>query len=343
MMSRFLKCYNFCVGIIWGILFFTLWMQFLPRAFWVESALFTFCLTVCAFAVSTFISRRIMPKAFADKKARWFVTQFVAGVLFLAFLLAAVVELFYMLEHSCMFPVSILISDIYDPFLLRVLGMLPTAIMVVAGLCGLELFRNHAAGENERIREQLHFLKNQMNSHLTFNVLNHVHILMHKDVERADELLLRFADVLRYQLYECNNDIVLLESELKYVMDVVEIEKMRWGDELDVNTNWKVEYSMATIRPLMLIPFIENAFKHVARLPDRKGCVYIHFSQEAKFVRLVVENSKSPVSPRRDEHHSGLGLMNTRKRLDISYPERYSLDIQETDCMYRTDLQIILE
>lgn len=341
MEPSFLKQHNFYIGVIWGILFIALWMQFSSRAPIGESMLFTLCFTACAFIVSTYISRKIIPKALAGKKLNPFIFQFVLGVLFLAFLLALVVELFYYLESNGVFNVSSLISDIHDPFIVGILGMLPSSIMVIAGFCGLKLFRAHAIQEKERLEDQLNFLKSQMNPHLTFNVLNHIHILMHKDVELADELLLRFSDVLRYQLYECNNDIILLETELKYVEDIVGIEKMRWGSELDVDARFEIEDGTVAIRPLMLIPFIENAFKHVSRLPDKKGYVNINFSQKEKGVRLMVENSKSPIPPRKN-NSSGLGLVNIRKRLKISYPEKYRLDIRETENTYKTDLQITL-
>jgi sensor histidine kinase YesM len=316
-------------------------MQFSSRAPLGESLLFTLSFVICAFAVSTFISKRV-PKALINKKLNPFVFLFIVAVLILAFLLALVVELFYKLESSGIFAVSPLISDIHDPIIISVLSMLPTSIMAIAGFCGLELFRTHAVLENERLEDQLNFLKSQVNPHLTFNVLNHIHILIRKDVELADELLLRFSDVLRYQLYECNKEIVLLESELKYVKDIVEIEKMRWGNELEVSTQWEVEDNMATIRPLMLILFIENAFKHVSRLPDKKGYINIDFSQNGNAVRLIVENSKTATPPRKNDS-SGLGLRNTQKRLEISYPERHRLNIEETNNIYRIDLRITLD
>lgn len=341
MKINFLKHYNFYIGVIWIILSVALFVQFSSRAPLWESFLFTLCFVICAFVVSIYTSRRV-PKALINKKLKPFVFQFIIAVLILALSLALVVELFYRLESNGVFAVSSLISDIHDPIIISVLSMLPTSIMAIAGFSGLELFRTHAILENERLEDQLNFLKSQMNPHLTFNVLNHIHILMRKDVELADELLLRFSDVLRYQLYECNNDIVLLESELKYVKDIVEIEKMRWGNELDVNAKFEIEDSAVAIRPLMLIPFIENAFKHVSRLPDKKGYVNIDFSQKGKSVRLIVENSKSATPPRKDDN-SGLGLLNTKKRLDISYPEKYRLDIEETDNIYKIDLLITLE
>ena len=339
--NSFLKNYNLYVGVVWIILSVALFMQFSSRAPVGESILFTLCFSGCTFAVSTYMNR-LISKTMVSKKLKLFVFRFAIAVLLLAFLLALVVELFYRLESNGVFAISPLISDIHYPIIISALSMLPTSTMGIAGFCGLELFKIHMVLENERLEDQLNFLRSQINPHLTFNVLNHIHILMHKDVELADELLLRFSDVLRYQLYECNKEVVLLESELRYVKDIVEIEKMRWGNELDVTTAWEVEDNMITIRPLMLMPFIENAFKHVSRLPDKKGYVNIQFSQRGNVVHLSIENSKSIIPPRKKDS-SGLGLRNTQKRLEISYPEKHSLDIEETDNKYIINLRITLK
>lgn len=319
----------------------TLWLQFSSRAPLFETFFFAFCFVACTFLVSTYVSRRIAPKAFIGKKFKPFIIQSILAIFILAFLLALIVELFYTLENKGVFDISPLISEIHDPLLFEMFGMIPTSLMVIVGFCGFEMFKIYASLETERLEDQLNFLRSQVNPHLTFNVLNHIHILMHKNVELADELLLRFCDVLRYQLYECNSEVVLLRSEIKYVKDIIEIEKMRWGNELEVRSEWDINDDMITICPLMFIPFIENAFKHVSRLPNKKGFVNIIFSQNNNLIHLTIENSKSVTPPRKNES-SGLGLGNTKKRLEISYPSSHNLDITETDNLYKVELQIKL-
>lgn len=341
MKNNFLTHYNLYIGLIWIVLLVALWMQFSSRAPMLEAFLFALCIVSCAFAICTYISRTFAPKVLANNNWKPFVFQFIIATMILSLLLALVTEGFYLLEKNAVFATSSLISDIHDPFFVGVLNMMPTSLMAIAGFCGIELFRVHAALEKERLQDQLSFLRSQINPHLTFNVLNHIHILMRKNVELADELLLRFSDVLRYQLYECNNEIVLLESELKYIKDIIQIEKMRWGNELDVKTNWKVEDNMMLIRPLMLIPFIENAFKHVSRLPNQKGFVNIDFIQDSNSISLKVTNSKSEIPPRKNSS-SGLGLANTKKRLEILYSNSHKLEIKETENIYQIDLQINL-
>jgi LytS/YehU family sensor histidine kinase len=174
-----------------------------------------------------------------------------------------------------------------------------------------------------------------------FNVLNHIHILMKKNVDVADELLLRYSDMLRYQLYECNRETVLLEKEVDYLKDVVEVEKMRWGNELKVDSSWHIENGKKEISPLLLVPFVENAFKHVSRMPSETGYVNIRLHQEGNTLRLTVENSKSTRVPQR-QNASGLGLENVKKRLGILYPQKHELIVQKTDTVYKTTLVITL-
>lgn len=342
MKNSFLIHYNLYTGLIWIVLLVALWMQFSSRAPILEAFLFALCIVLCAYVICTYISRSFAPKVLVNNKWKPFIFQFTIATIILSLLLALVTEGFYILEKNDFFATSSLISDIHDPFFFGVLNMMPTSLMVIAGFCGIELFRVHTVLEKERLQDQLSFLRSQINPHLTFNVLNHIHILMRKNVELADELLLRFSDILRYQLYECNNEVVLLESELKYIKDIVEIEKMRWGNELEVKTNWAVEDNMMPIRPLILISFIENAFKHVSRLPNQKGFINIDFIQNDKSIFLQVTNSKSVIPPRKNSS-SGLGLANTKKRLEILYSNSYKLDIKETENVYQIDLQINLD
>ncbi|MDR1224427.1 MAG: histidine kinase [Tannerella sp.] len=185
------------------------------------------------------------------------------------------------------------------------------------------------------------FVLLQINPHLMFNVLNHIHILMKKNVDMADDLLMRYSDILRYQLYECNRETVSLKREVDYLKDVVEVEKMRWGKELNVDCSWNIGNRETNITPLLLVPFVENAFKHVSRLPSETGYVKITHRQEGNTLRLTVENSRTGQAPQK-KSASGLGLENVKKRLEILYPGKHELLIRKTDTVYKTTLIITL-
>ncbi len=279
-----------------------------------------------------------------------FVLWFIAMTLLLAFFWALLDVVMSWLESKGVFPSSNAFSEWDEdrPFYGMYLGGLLSAFMTNLAFCALRFFvehyrmaREHAKLQRAHLEDELRFLRSQINPHLMFNVLNHIHILMKKDVDKAGNLLVRYSDVLRYQLYEANRETVSLGKEVDYLKDVVDVEKMRWGDELKVDCSWMVGEGAVEICPMLLIPFVENAFKHVSRLPSEVGYVDIALDQTGNTLRLTVENSRTGEAPRK-KNASGLGLENARKRLEILYPGRYELLVEKTDTIYKTTLTITL-
>ncbi|MCD7973296.1 MAG: histidine kinase [Candidatus Azobacteroides sp.] len=340
MKTKFLEYYNLFIGGFWIVLFITLWVQFSAKATVLESFLFTLCFITVAFLATTYTSKVLLKRTLLKRKAVRFITGFILVTLCLALMLILIVKGFLWLEINGIFPYSALISETYSTLFREFLGMIPSSLMLLSGFCGLEFFQQHALQEKAHLEEQLVFLRNQVNPHMMFNVLNHIHILMQKNIDLASELLIRFSDILRYQLYECNNDMVLLEKEVKYIQDVIEVEKLRWGNELNVDCQWEVENGKKLITPFVLIAFIENAFKHVSRMPSEKGYINIVIRQKGQVFTMMVENSKTIESPRKQG--GGLGLVNTGKRLAIVYPDQHQLNIHTTDTVYRVNLEIKL-
>ncbi|MCD8080628.1 MAG: histidine kinase [Bacteroides sp.] len=340
MRTKFLAYYNLFIGGFWIVLFITLWVQFSARATGWEAFLFTLCFIIIAFLATTYTSKVLLKRTLLQRKAVRFSIGFLGITLCLALMLVWVVKGFVWLESHGVFPPSALISETYSTLFREFLGMIPSALMLLSGFCGLEFFREHALQEKAHLEEQLLFLRNQVNPHMMFNVLNHIHILMQKNVDLASELLIRFSDILRYQLYECDQDLVLLEKEVKYIRGVIEVEKLRWGNELNVDCQLEVENGKKRITPFVLISFIENAFKHVSRMPSEKGYVNIAIRQKKDVFTLMVENSKTTEPPRKKG--GGLGLINTTKRLSILYPNRHQLNVHTTDTVYRVNLEIKL-
>ena len=123
--------------------------------------------------------------------------------------------------------------------------------------------------------------------------------------------------------------------------DVIEVEKARWGNDLKVTGKWEVENGKQEISPFLLLPFIENAFKHVSRLPFENGYVNIEFTQQKGTLELFVENSKSDkLAPKGKS--SGAGLQNIKKRLYLLYPQRHQLITKDGDNSFTVHLKITL-
>ena len=301
-----------------------------------------------AIIVAHTVSDVLLPNALVNGKMKLFVGQSLLMTLLLAFVLTVIPMWFYknyIMGTALDTPERM---EAYGESLLRFYSNLPSAILINATACGLRFYQEHSLMEKNHeqllkvhLEAQLRILQDQINPHLMFNVLNHIHILMQKDTDRASVLLIRFSDILRYQLYECNREFVTLEKELKYLKDLVAIEQIRWADELEVKCNWNIHDGKSEISPLLLVPFIENAFKHVSRLPAEKGYVHLTLKQSDTILELNIENSNSAQQPRKQDS-GGLGLTNVQKRLEILYPDRHELNIEKTESTYSIDLRLQL-
>lgn len=229
-----------------------------------------------------------------------------------------------------------------NSLLLQFMSALPTPLLINLGFCGLRFYYEHTKLQQAHLKSQLHFLQEQINPHFMFNVLNNIHILMQKDLELASAQLVRYSDILRYQLYNGKKDRVALKEEIQFLKDVIEVEKMRWGNALRVQTKWDITDGEKTIQPLLLITFIENAFKHVSRSLSEKGYIHVIAEQKDNHLYLEVVNSKSIKYPQQNKNAltSGIGLQNIKERLALLYPKKHSLSIHETKERYQIQLHI---
>lgn len=321
----------------WFILGITIWAQMIESFdFWSASSQAVLVL-ICSICLAHYLSDVILPNALRKNKMNLFAVQSVVVVLILSFCLALIYTLFsdevsrvrIYADEGNLNSLQFLWARFY--------GSIPAAILINGTACGLRFYqehnvieKNHAELKQAHLEAQIKILQDQINPHLMFNVLNHIHILMQSNVQLASVLLVQFSDILRYQLYECNKEYVPLHLEIKYLKDLIAVEGTRWGNELEVKSKWNIEDGQLQIVPLLLVPLIENAFKHVSRLPNQKGYVHLYCEQANDQLNFRIENSateqyKSP------SQSQGLGLENVKKRLSIQYPEKHHLDIEKTD------------
>ena len=205
--------------------------------------------------------------------------------------------------------------------------------------------------EKEKLETELKFLKAQFNPHFLFNTINSIFVLIHKNPNSAAESLAKFSELLRYQLYECNEAQIPLERELDYFANFIELEKLRQDHHitLDVKTDLPPSDRLV-VAPFILMPFVENAFKHVSQRMDQSNWINIHLSLRDQQLQLDVANSiGSPaeqftaLNSLRGVPNGGLGLKNVRRRLDLLYPEQYRLDIRQDHSQFRVKLHLSLQ
>lgn len=186
--------------------------------------------------------------------------------------------------------------------------------------------------EKEKATNELNFLRAQFNPHFLFNSINSIYGHIDKTNKEARDMLLVFSDMLRYQLYECNVERIDLNKELNYVRNYIALQKARMDERVIVNFRTDMDTEQVKIAPLLLITFIENAFKYVGFNEDKINRVDIFLECRQGMLFFEIFNTKdSYINP--VEQSSGLGIANTKRRLELLYPGKHRLiiDNQETD------------
>lgn len=190
--------------------------------------------------------------------------------------------------------------------------------------------------EKEKLETELQFLRNQFNPHFLFNSINSIFFLIHKNPDVASASLAKFSELLRHQLYECNDSHIPLDKEINFLENFIELEKLRQNK----NTRIQVDFTDKTvshlsIAPFILMTFIENAFKHVSG--DEANWINIYLELEGEKLVFTVSNS---TANKESGQYSGIGLQNVKRRLDLLYPNEYSLEIQERTDSFTVRLQL---
>lgn len=198
--------------------------------------------------------------------------------------------------------------------------------------------------KSENLQSELKFLKSQINPHFLFNTLNSLYALTLKKSDLAPEIVLRLSEMMRYMLYECNEKQVPLEKEVNYLINYLELEKLRHGTKFKVELSINGNVKNQKIAPLMFIPFIENCFKHGLNTQISEGYVHIALHALAEEVDVIIENSKGPIMPSStDKKSGGIGLVNVKRRLELLYPNQYELNISDNPDNYKIELKLNLK
>ncbi|WP_204263141.1 sensor histidine kinase [Spongiivirga citrea] len=229
---------------------------------------------------------------------------------------------------------------------------LPSTIASMTLAMSIKLCKNWIETRNrelelasEKVETELKFLKSQFNPHFLFNTINSIFVLIHKNQDMASESLAKFSDLMRYQLYECNESFIPLYRELEYLQNFIELGSLRLDNNVMVEIQVdKPEYSNLYIAPFILMPFIENSFKHVSQLDEIDNWLKINVSFEAQLLRLEVSNSTMGEREvvNKMSMDGGIGLVNVKRRLDLIYPDQYKLEINEQANRYSVRLDIEL-
>ena len=190
----------------------------------------------------------------------------------------------------------------------------------------------------EKLQTELQYLKAQLNPHFLFNSINTIYFQIDRSNENARESLRKFSDLLRYQLYECNEDKIPIEKETTYLQNYIDLQKLRKDNNNNITINIDDNVRDFFIAPLLLIPFVENAFKHLSDNSSGANSIQLNMDRKNGHFIFSIANSVNDEIP--DNGLTGIGLKNVKRRLDLLYENRYKLAIQKNDERFTVELQL---
>jgi len=193
--------------------------------------------------------------------------------------------------------------------------------------------------QKEQLQTELNFLKAQIQPHFFFNTLNNLYALTLVKSEEASEVVLKLSDIMQYVIYDASNSQAPLHKEISYIKNYISLEKIRHGDELQISIECEDNLEEVCIPPLIYLSFIENVFKHgVRNNPNFYVKIkfwieedQLHFSSENNYIETLFFDE------------GGLGVLNTKRRLDLRFKEEYSLKINSKDNIYKVHLSIPID
>jgi sensor histidine kinase YesM len=193
--------------------------------------------------------------------------------------------------------------------------------------------------EKEKLAAELKLLKSQINPHFLFNTLNNLYVLTLNNSGKAPDMIHKLSQLMSYMLYDSNQPEVPLEMELQYIKNYIDLEKVRYGERLEVLLRVYEKTEGIMIAPLLILPLVENSFKHGARNQLANGWIHIDVDVKDETLTIKVENSKVDFD-KGNRKQSGIGLDNARKRLNHLYPDKHSLQLFDEEDTFLAVLKI---
>lgn len=196
--------------------------------------------------------------------------------------------------------------------------------------------KNRERERRERLQSELSFLRSQISPHFIFNTLNSIVYLIRSKNDLAEPVTIKLSELMRYMLYESQGDQIPLQKEVEYLDNYIELQRVRFGEDVAINFRREGTVGSQQIEPMLLIPFVENAFKHgVGMLKAPYIRVELTVSDDA--LDFTVTNQIADPSPNPDPH-AGIGLRNVTRRLELLYPDRHRLNTTADNGVFRAHL-----
>jgi two-component system LytT family sensor kinase len=208
-------------------------------------------------------------------------------------------------------------------------------------LDGNKIEKEKKEKENESLKTELSFLRSQVSPHFMFNVLNSLVALIRQKSDKLEPVVIELSNLMRYMLYESEQETVNLRTEIEYLKSYIDIQMLRFGDKLNIVFDVPIYIPEKSIEPMLIIPLIENAFKHGVVLNNPEIIIRILFAGDQ--LQLSVKNKYVETNKPSDKSNSGIGLKNLKRRLSLSYRDAHELEITKAKDWYSASLNVNLK
>jgi LytS/YehU family sensor histidine kinase len=269
---------------------------------------------------------------FNINRKKWIVMLVIATVTALIPILITIFQLITTNKESVVFlegyPTSITVLVLLYYLLLFILGV-AWFIKQITSLIKVK---------NEKAKTELQHLKSQVNPHFFFNTLNNLYGLVGTDAKKAQKLILKLSDMMRYSIYEGERDFVALKEEVDYLKNYIELHRMRYHKEINVQFKIQIEDD-CSLMPLLFIILLENAFKHGIENLTENAYVHLNIQANSKRIFFEIENNFDTLEPKLD---NGIGLKNLKRRLELVYPQKHPFSFSTIENVYKAKLTLQL-
>jgi two-component system, LytTR family, sensor kinase len=286
------------------------------------------------------ITNFIVPQFLLKKKYVLFVSSTIIVIALSAWLRALVA-----VQMNLHFFHAVNISDFGELYLNSLINISLWVLLITIGKMLIDRMQTQQQLElleKERIKNELDYLKAQINPHALFNSLNTIYGHIDKSNQVARNILLQFSELLRYQLYDCSAEKVCLEKEIGYIKNYVAFQRLRKDEKLVVTFQIENIETGLKIAPLLLVVLIENAFKFVSNFPEKENKIIIKIFTKNNILHSSFINTKELQQSTITRDSNGIGIANLKRRLDLLYAEKYELTTNIGNDFYETNLMIEL-
>ena len=306
-----------------------------------EKALVVTSIKVADLAIMVYVTNLLLiPRLMYKKKMGWFVLVFLSLIFAGSTLKLQVIGSFLSQARF----------NVFENFKTRFYdNVIPHFLLVCTG-AAVKLLADYTRAQRrlmevtkEKVEAELNFLKSQINPHFIFNSLNSIYFLIDKENAAARTALHKFSSLLRFQLYELNSDQVPIEKEIAYLQNYIELQRLRQADGSCIQFSCGPLVHGFSIQPLLLIPFVENAFKHLSHFDNGKSnTIDIKIDKMNGQLHFLVMNTTEPSLKNINHQEGGIGLANVKHRLALLYPQKHTLTITKKEDLFVVDLLLTI-